>query len=148
MAVILKGASREIVLNNMGWGGLLRLAFDNGWKPRGTLPPTHWKSPIEGEPWHSWNQIWNPADYFSSRGQLVTTPDAAALGQILASLVDDLPNHDPDGWAEAVLMPGFPASRPVQPEQQPDLFSFFGGSNKAGYLDVVALCSEGSFAIW
>ena len=39
MCIVLRGLAGDFQINNKGWGLLMRLAFENGWEPTGTLPP-------------------------------------------------------------------------------------------------------------
>ncbi|MFG0327406.1 MAG: hypothetical protein ACF8SC_09110 [Phycisphaerales bacterium JB037] len=150
MSVVLTRDADELLLNNRGWATLLRLAWDYGWRPRGTLPPPHWTTPelrLKAAEW-------NGADYVTCRGQIVTAPDAQRLAEALRAVADDLSPEDPDPAHDEQLglrrvpMPGYPPvaflsdARPMSP------FEFFGGSNRAGFHRFVSFCQGGAFAIW
>ena len=145
MCIVLRGLAGDFQINNKGWGLLMRLAFENGWEPRGTLPPPEWK-PItpDGLP-----REWNGADYFTGRGQRVRADDAAKLGDALESVLDDLPNHDTvSADLRRIDAPGFPIlfEQGDAPPQLP--FQVFGGSNKPRYRWLIAFTRAGAFAIW
>jgi hypothetical protein len=77
MAYLLKSESgRETGWTSFAWPIVRVLAEDFGWHPRGTLPPPDWNDEVEkvGE--------W-PGGYTSNDGQLVSEPDAQALGAAL-----------------------------------------------------------------
>ena len=77
MAYLLKSESgAETGWTSFAWPIVRGLAEDFGWHPRGTLPPPDWNAEVErvGE--------W-PGGYTSNDGQLVSEPDASALGAAL-----------------------------------------------------------------
>lgn len=145
MGIYLRSLAGDFHVNNRGWGLLLRLAFENGWKPAGALAPIGWKETTpEGLP-----RAWNPADYFTGRGQRVRVEDAAALADALESVLDDLPNHDTAPLGSLRLdAPGFPVLF-APPDGGPMLpFQVFGGINKPTFQWFIAYARAGSFAIW
>lgn len=165
MGVLLRGEHGEFALNNRGWAMLLRLAWDYGWRPRGTLPPEHWAEGVQpaGIPRSREAAVaasarppgatrpWNPADYVSCRGQRVKAEDASGLAEALGAVLDDLPNHDPlAGEAvRRVRASGFPPVLYFEGEQrQVNTFEQFGGPNKSGLVAFVEFCRGGSFVIW
>lgn len=151
MGVLLRGPQGDFILNNHGWALLLRLAWDYGWRPRGTVAPAHWRpaGTIEGADFSNAPK-WNPADYVTGRGQGVMTEDARDLAEALASIIDDLPNHDPLSGETVVTIdtPGFPRLR-VMPHGRPlNAFELFGGQNKQGFRAFIDYCGAGPFTIW
>ncbi|MEM9066373.1 MAG: hypothetical protein AAGB51_12880 [Planctomycetota bacterium] len=152
----------EALVNNRGWGMLVHLAYERGWRPAGTEPPRHWDvlggdagwqrtvgpvSIIEGP---NGPVMWPKADYASGRGQLVTEPDAKAMAAALQSVIDDLPEHDPlDGKADADLRaPVFPHLRMSKGRIVTNAPEAFGGPNKPTYKTLVDFMSRGAFRIW
>lgn len=146
MAIVLRGPTGDFTFNNKGWGILLKLAFDFGWRPRGTHAPAHWQTvPTEWSP-----NPWNAADYFTGRGQIVTPKDAAALADALAGAMDDIPNHDPfqTETGDDLDLPGYPKLRILTSDRTVNAFEVFGGVNKPGFREFVVFCRKGQFAIW
>ncbi len=146
MGVLLRGEHGDFALNNFSWATLLRLAWDQGWRPAGTRPPGAWEAMTRGDP----TRQWNPADYVTCRGQRVRDDDAKSLGKALANVMDDLPNHDPlvDAPVVRCEAPGclprvvFGVDRQVHP------FELLGGPNKEAFAAFVAYCQRGGFEIW
>ncbi|MEL7473827.1 MAG: hypothetical protein AAGK04_10960 [Planctomycetota bacterium] len=145
MGIYLRSLAGDFHVNNRGWGLLLRLAFENGWTPAGALPPIGWKATTpDGLP-----RSWNPADYFTGRGQRVRASDAAALADALESVLDDLPNHDTHAEdARRLDAPGFPVLYAEPEDHTPTPFQVFGGINKPKYRWLVAYARAGAFGIW
>jgi len=139
MGVLLRGEAGEFVLNNRGWATLLRLAWDYGWRPKGTVRPDLWS-----------DRPWNPADYVTCRGQRVRREDAAALAEALETILDDLPNHDPLAGepVERVEAPGLPPVRYSSTDRLINTFELLGGENKPHLERFITFCRRGSFAIW
>lgn len=146
MGVLLRGEQGDFAVNNKGWAMLLRLAWDYGWRPGGTGAPAHWTDADSGER----TRAWNPADYVTGRGQRVAARDAALLAETLASILDDLPNHDPldDPSVLRISCPGFPSTLFVSASRPINAFELFGGTNKAGFQSFLAFCRGGGFSIW
>lgn len=146
MSVLLKGEQGEMLINNHGWAALLRLAWDYGWRPRGTLPPRHWVT----QSLRDRARDWPSADYVTGRGQRVTPIDATLLGDALAAVFEDLSNDDvpPDDSVQPFEMPGFPGLGYVSEGRRLHSFQMFGGSNRAGYRAFVRFCRAGPFEIW
>lgn len=146
MAIILRNSAGDFILNNRGWGALLRLAYDFGWRPLGTQRPALLpRACPDGVPVE-----WNPADYFSCRGQFVTPADATALAEALDAALDDIPNHDPfaDVRPPAPMAPGFPHLVSTSPRTRVSMFEVFAGPNKARLREFIAFCRVGGFFIW
>lgn len=149
-------------LNNRGWGAVVMLGWDLGWKPAGTEPPEQWQSlgPVLGEQQTAGpmsilttNQGpvgWPRADYVSGRGQLVTAEDAANLAGVLESIVDDLPSHDPiEGKnVQPLSAPGFPVQFAGPSGAVTQRFELFGGRNKPGFVELIAFLRKGGFRVW
>ncbi len=146
MGVLLRGESGDFILNNQGWAMLLRLAWDYGWRPRGTLHPAHWKTQELAER----ATTWNPADYVTCRGQRVAGLDAQLMADALAAVLDDLPNDDPieSETLIRVLAPGFPEATYLSDARRVHSFEQFGGMNKEGFLTFIEFCRRGGFTIW
>jgi len=165
MAVLLRREGTRghaALLNNRGWSMLVTLAYERGWRPAGTEPPRHWEhiagdmgmhrtvgplSIVEGP---EGPVAWPRADYASARGQLVTAHDARAMAQALASVVDDLPDHDPlEDKAELDLgMATFPRLRMADGKIITNPPEAFGGPNKRPFKQLVMFLSGGAFRIW
>jgi hypothetical protein len=64
-----------INFNIWNWPNVLRVAFEFGWKPAGTVAPANFEGKWEGS-------------YFTNGHQLVTDPDAQALAAALFRAVD------------------------------------------------------------
>lgn len=146
MAVILRGEHGDFVLNNKGWGLLLMMAWDYGWRPEGTRPPEHWKH-VNRE---NLPETWAKADYVTGKGQRILAPDAKALGDALERAVDDLPNHDPLVEKEVARLniPAFPSMRVVRSDVPTTNLEVFGGENKEGFRRLIAFCRAGELAVW
>ena len=146
MGVLLRGSQGDFAVNNKGWAMLLRLAWDYGWRPKGTRAPAHWTDPQTNQR----DRAWNPADYVTGRGQQVGAHDAQLLAETLSTILDDLPNHDPldDPEVQRIACPGFPATLFVSASRPINAFELFGGENKAGFQAFIAYCKGGSFTIW
>ena len=146
MGVLLRGEHGDFALNNFSWAALLRLAWDQGWRPKGTLAPRAWQAMTRGDP----ARKWNPADYVTCRGQIVRSEDARSLGNSLARIIDDLPNHDPlaDTQVLRLQAPGCLPQVMFSPERPVNPFEMLGGPNKEAFRAFVAYCRRGGFAIW
>lgn len=149
-------------LNNRGWGAVVMLAWDLGWKPAGTEPPEHWDrlGPSLGAeqtagPMSILSGLggpvgWPRADYVSGRGQLVSARDAAGMAAALATIVDDLPTHDPlEGkGVDRLTAPGFPILFVAAGGAVSQRMEMFGGSNKPGFLELIGFLRGGGFRVW
>ncbi|MBX3363772.1 MAG: hypothetical protein KF866_03310 [Phycisphaeraceae bacterium] len=146
MGVLLRGKSGDFILNNQGWVMLLRLAWDYGWRPRGTVSPRHWLTNELRE--RATN--WNPADYVTCRGQTVTALDAQLFADALAAVLDDLPHDDPLPSEDLIRVeaPGFPAITYLSDSRTIHPFEQFGGVNKSGFHEFIHFCRQGGFSIW
>jgi hypothetical protein len=83
MGFSLMGPHGEFHINNGGWGWLLELEYQNGWRPEGTI--FNCSGPYANIPVGGWR------GNFYNEGQLVTEEDAAALATALYRALDDLP---------------------------------------------------------
>lgn len=146
MGILLRGEHGDFALNNQGWVSLLRLAWDYGWRPRGTLPPEHWQTPRLRER----AREWPAADYVTGRGQRVTAVDAQLLADALGAILDDLPNDDPieSDSLIRVRAPGFPQVSYVSEARTIHTFEQFGGENRQGFTEFLRFCRSGGFSIW
>ncbi|TVQ62379.1 MAG: hypothetical protein EA378_05535 [Phycisphaerales bacterium] len=146
MAVFLRGAGGDFVWNNRGWAMLVHLAWDHGWRPVGTLPPTHWGMHEPGAVPGDWPR----ADYVTGRGQRVREDDARNLAEALERCVDDLPNHDAlaEKGIPPLQAPAFPVWRHMESGASISPFEVFGGPNKDGFRRFIAFCRAGGFTIW
>jgi hypothetical protein len=133
------------MFNNKGWGMLLMMAWEHGWRPLGTLPPAHWSQIEEGT-----LPDWPRADYVTGRGQRIAAEDAAALADALEGLLDDLPNHDPleEKAVFRLQVPVYPSLRVVKSEFAVSDYEVFGGENKPGLTRFIALCRKGELVVW
>jgi hypothetical protein len=93
MGMSLSGTKRTLCMNLAAWSFTLCLAFDNGWRPRGTLPPIH--GPYDGG--QNPDAEWNAINYSSNDGQLVDDQDAANLADALERALFALGNVE---WAD------------------------------------------------
>ncbi|MCB9844476.1 MAG: hypothetical protein H6811_00615 [Phycisphaeraceae bacterium] len=148
MAVILRATGGEFTLNNRGWVIVLRLAWDLGWRPMGTLPPAYWTEEDERQR----GRPWNPADYVTCRGQRIRAQDARSLGTALAAVLDDIPNEPvlTEAMARAVAAPGFPSPLYLEHEggRRPNHFEALAGPNKAELRGLISVLERGSVEIW
>ena len=146
MAVILRGAHGDFTLNHKGWGLLLMMAWDHGWRPLGTRPPDHWRH-VNRE---ALPEFWPKADYVTGKGQRILAEDAAAFADALERALDDLPNHDPlsDKEVARLNIPAFPTMRVVRSEVPTSAVEVFGGENKDGFRRLIEFCRGGELAVW
>ncbi|MDP2966430.1 MAG: hypothetical protein Q8N39_10430 [Pelolinea sp.] len=73
-------------INNRGWRRIYRLAVMFGLMPKGTLPPETW----------SFDEPWEPMEYFTNEGQIVTASDALELANAIEWALTKLVKEDPD----------------------------------------------------
>lgn len=149
----------EFALAPGGWGGLLRLAEQNGWCPAGTEAPDYpWleEDPSEddgsgfywqGDP-SEWSECYSPG-----YGQRVNAKDAQALATALQKALPDLPDHDafeqravePD--AQGISSEGPPR---FKAPRRTSLFELYGGERKEVLREFIAHCREcrSGFYVW
>lgn len=74
-----------------GWTEVLKVAFENGWKPRGTEAPSWVEG--DGTPTQLWvdSEEWS-GSYFSNMGQYVTAEDTKNLSEALEWAMNDMPD--------------------------------------------------------
>lgn len=146
MGVLLRGNLGDFALNNRSWATLLRLAWDQGWRPAGTTPPVGWERITHGDP----GRKWNSADYVTCRGQGVRADDARALSRSLAKILDDLPNHDALSGADVIRIdaPGCLPHLYISEERTLHPFEILGGPNKPALEAFVRFCAGGGFLLW
>lgn len=146
MALIMRGAAGEFVWNHHGWAALVRLAWEHGWRPIGTLPPEHWDTETDNTTYSDWPR----ADYGTPRGQRVRDRDARELAAALRKCLDDLPNHDAlgEGGAKIRDLPGYPVWHRTPSGEPASPFELFGGVNKPRYRAFIEFCEGGGFEIW
>lgn len=77
---------QTLYLNNRGWRRVFRLALMFDWIPTGTLPPIDWPA----------NNLWDPMDYWSNSGQIMSAADTAALAIALERAIPLLRERDPE----------------------------------------------------
>lgn len=80
----------QFYINNRGWRRIFRLAIMFGWVPQGTRVYIN----------TSCKEPWDPNDYFTNDGQLVTRKDALELANAIewaiTMLKEENPNDDPE----------------------------------------------------
>ncbi len=136
-----------IVVGNLSWAMVLKLALDTGWKPGGTEAPEDFYGEVEPDGFTT--KQWNPRNYFSRRGQRVTDEDATAIADALVRALEDVPDHDAighkvSGIIDTSLIGKFrilDRSKKVHP------FEYFSGENKNRLRKFIAYCRGGGFKI-
>ena len=129
--------------NHIFWNRALQLAKDYGWKPAGTTPPGDWDPDASG----TWD-----GSYSSNDLQEVSAADGRALADALEEALDDIPNHNIDDAAPAVLHNVDP-ERIVEKMQElidpppTNLLTFFAGDRKWELRELVDFCRLGAFEI-
>jgi hypothetical protein len=126
---------------------VLRLALDNGWKPRGTEPPPGFQPELEADGLTT--RPWDPQNYFARKGQRVTDEDAAALAAALEQAMPDVPGHDAVGHKVVSLLDTSLAGRfrVLNPYKKVHPFEYFSGENKARLQRFIDFCKAGGFRI-
>jgi hypothetical protein len=149
MARIVTGPSDQILLSNPQYGLAMKLAFDSGWKPQGTLPPPEWEWLPQSKRPTGETRPWPAMNYFAGLGERVTDEDADALASTLESKLDDIPNHDAFSHKVAVRinLPFTEYLAALKPGEQLNYFEFFSGPNKAILKRFIDLGKAGGFAI-
>ena len=143
----LTGPAGTIVVGNLSWAMVLKLALDAGWKPRGTAPPEDFYGEVERDGYTT--KQWNPRNYFSRRGQSVSEEDALAISEALTKALQDVPDHDAVahkvmGFIDTSLIGRFPI---LDPKRKVNPFEYFSGENKNRLRKFIVYCRAGGFKI-
>lgn len=145
------GPGGRVDFTNPQYGLALKLAFDHGWKPAGTLPPPAWDLLPENQPDKPGGRPrhWPSMNYFAGRGERVTSADALAIAAALESVLDDIPNHD--AFSHKVIsridMPYADEQLQLAPGEKLSYFEFFSGPHKELLRRFIGLCRTGGFAV-
>ena len=132
------GVCGEFGLGTREWRLLLSLARANGWRPLGTLAPSHEFADVTMTT--NWDGRYGPAD-----GQEMTKEDAVDLAEALEAALPDVP--DWEILADKVLTPGFHdytryLSRPLKPGVSTNALEAFSGRNKTILRDFIKHCRD------
>ena len=147
MARTLTSQSGTIVVGNLSWAMVLRMALDSGWRPQGTDAPDDFYGEVEADGYTT--KQWNPRNYFSRRGQRVRDEDAAAIADALTRALEDVPDHDAVahkimGTIDTSLIGKF---RILDTRNKVNPFEYFSGDNKVRLRRFIAYCRAGGFRI-
>ncbi len=141
------GPAGTIVVGNLSWAMVLKLAIGSGWKPRGTAAPADFYGEVEADGFTT--KQWNPRNYFSRRGQQVSEEDALAIAEVLTKALEDVPDHDAVahkvmGYIDSSLMGRY---RILDPTRRVNPFEYFSGENKTRLRRFIRFCRAGGFRI-
>jgi hypothetical protein len=149
MSRTVSGEGGTIRFSKPQYGLALKMAFDRGWKPRGTIAPTEWGERPEHLDKYGNVREWPVMNYFAGMGERVSDEDAADIARVLGAVMDDIPDHD--ALAHKVLttvdLPYHEDIRLLKPGAKVNMFEFFSGKNKELLRRFVDLCGKGGFEI-
>jgi hypothetical protein len=136
----------QVVMSNLQWGMLMKLAFDSGWQPLGVAPPPDYE-PLDDQ---GKTKRWYTMDYFSVKNQHVSDDDARAIASALQVALDDVPEHDAVGHKvfQTLILPNM--ERPIRsfkPGVKVNPYEFFSGPNKATLVRFIEFFNLGGFRI-
>ena len=131
----LRGIGGSFRFSMGGWRQVLTLAYECGWQPEGTLPPT-WDPDYDGSGWKGW--------YFSNSRQHVTGEDAKAIAKALRDALDDIPDHDVMGDRIEVWSDG---SSGIKADAVFTPLEYFSGKGKKYVREFITYCEKGTFLI-
>jgi len=137
MGVDLVRSGRVFHLNWTGWNFYLELAFEQEWRPAGTVPPD-----ID-------NSVECRGGYYSNDGSKVTAEDAIGIAEALEKSLEDVPNRDAmAGKVISLMMPDGKIIKVFQSDTAVTAHEYFSGEGKKWVLEFIAFCREGPFDIW
>ncbi|MBL0871214.1 MAG: hypothetical protein IBJ18_11630 [Phycisphaerales bacterium] len=149
MARTLIGKHGTLRMTNLQYGLAMKLVYDLGWKPAGTLPPLAYEGedpPLdeEGNP-----KRWPKMNYFAGAGQRVSDADAKRLGEKLEDMLLDIPNHDATMHKvmQVIVLPPLGEMRVLKPGEKVNMVEFFSGRNKNILRKYAEFCKQGGFSI-
>lgn len=143
----------EVQMSNLAWGLLMRLGYDAGWRPRGTIAPAGWddEPALRDQPGslQQGSGAWNGGDYFSPLGQQVSAEDASNLAGALESAMPDLPDHDAIAHKveSEIQFPNDASVRYFRPGESVNAYEYFSGPNKEKLRRLIDLLRTGPFTI-
>jgi hypothetical protein len=79
------------------WAELLKLAYEYGWRPLGTVQDGY----LYGD--NSEDESWNGNNYVTNDGQLIPAEDASAIAGALEKAFEDVLAHHQLGWGEELV---------------------------------------------
>ncbi len=149
MARTVSGPGGTITFSNPQYGMAMKLAYDSGWKPAGTLAPDNWENLPQSRTPEGGIRPWPPMNYFAGLGEQVLDEDAAALSDVLENVLDDIPNHDAVSHKLAVIinMPFSEHLAMLKPGEKLNFYEYFSGPHKQLLRDFIALCRAGGYTI-
>jgi len=134
----------EFNFKNRGWRRVYRLATIYGWKPHGTFEPKSWED----------DNPWDPSNYFSNDGQLVTEADALELADAIELAIMDLKPEDPENNPEKNFGNEWEAEMILRwnyckyADLRDPAFLFFDDNWNKILTNFVIFCREGAFEIF
>ncbi len=149
MGRTLIGAHGTLRFTNMQYGLAMKLVYDMGWKPMGTLPPESYErddAPVDDL---GRKLIWPAMNYFANAGQRVRDEDALALGEKLEDVMLDVPSHDATMHKvhQVIILPPLGEMRILKPGSKVNVLEFFSGRNKTVLAKYAAFAKQGGFKI-
>lgn len=145
----LLGRHGSLKFTNIQYGLAMKLVYDMGWKPAGTLPPLSYESDEPPLDEHGVPLRWPKMNYFAAAGQRVSDADAAALSAKLRDLMLDIPNHDATlhKTSQFLSLPHLGELRVLKHGMKVNAFEFFSGGNKIVLERFADFAAKGGFAI-
>ena len=138
MAILCRNETAGVWWQQWRWPKLLRLAQAHGWRPAGTTQPPE-------ELIHFPGGEWDPNNYTTNDGQIVSVTDAHALAAALEAALPHLP--DDDALSKYRLPDGSIQIAPTHPTG-PDADWFSGREAKADVAKFIQFCRQGTFRIY
>ncbi len=114
----------KLIFDLKGWGLLLHMAEQYGWRPAGTDAPMEAFAP---------KGVWD-GNYYAKAACLTKT-------------LDDLLDHDTSGEESKRTFTSFEEWRTFEPTLA-EALRFFSGSGKQKVQDIIAFCRKGGFYIY
>lgn len=149
MGRTLIGAQGSMKFTDMQYGLAMKLVYDMGWKPLGTLAPESYER--EDGPVDELGQRlkWPAMNYFANAGQRVSDADALALAEKLEDVMLDVPSHDATMHKvhQVIILPPLGEMRILKPGSKVNVLEFFSGRNKAVLAKYAAFARQGGFKI-
>lgn len=134
---------------NTQYGLAMKVAYDMGWKPTGTLPPAAYESDDPPTDDNGVPKKWPKMNYFAPAGQRVSDEDAQALGEKLEDILQDIPDFDATLHKvnQVIILPPLGEMRMLKPGSKVNVFEFFSGRNKTLLKRYAAFAKKGGFTI-